>query len=178
MVDGARPKETGPSHLNECLKTHLTEQERRLVSILEIVQVERHVPNSASRHYWRGRKPLEREALARAFVAKAVYRHPTTSDLIRALQSAENLRRVCGFVTVGDIPSESTFSRAFAEFAVSRLGNRVHDNLPSGLTRQAWTLGMCRSRIKTVAAGRSSSWRPTKQNATKYAQVRNAQTVG
>ncbi len=60
---------------------------------------------SASRHYWRGRKPLEREALARAFVAKAVYRHPTTSDLIRALQSAENLRRVCGFVTVGDIPN-------------------------------------------------------------------------
>lgn len=117
------------THLNECLKTSLTEQEQRLVSILEIVQVERYVPNSASRHYWRGRKPLEREALARAFVAKAVYRHPTTIDLIRALQSADNLRQVCGFVAVKDIPSESTFSRAFAEFAVSKLGNRVHDNL-------------------------------------------------
>jgi hypothetical protein len=32
-------------HLNQCLKTPLTEQEERLVSILEIVQVERHVPN-------------------------------------------------------------------------------------------------------------------------------------
>lgn len=116
-------------HLNECLKTPLTGQEQRLVAILEIVQVERHVPNSARRHCCRGRKPLEREALARAFVAKAVYRHPTTIDLIRALQSAENLRRICGFVTVGDIPSEATFSRAFTEFAASRLGNRAHDNL-------------------------------------------------
>ncbi len=116
-------------HLNECLKTPLTEQEQRLVSILEIVQIERHVSNSARRHCWRGRKPLEREALARAFVAKAVYRHPTTIDLIRALQSAENLRRVCGFVTVGDIPSEATFSRAFTEFAASELGKRAHDYL-------------------------------------------------
>ena len=31
-------------HLNECLPTPLTEQEKRLVSILEIVEVERHVP--------------------------------------------------------------------------------------------------------------------------------------
>ena len=30
-------------HLNECLKTPLTDQEKRLVSILEIIQVERHV---------------------------------------------------------------------------------------------------------------------------------------
>ncbi|OQW99806.1 MAG: hypothetical protein BWK74_01425, partial [Desulfobacteraceae bacterium A6] len=41
-------------HLNECLKTPLTEQEQRLVSILEIVQIERHVSNSARRHCWRG----------------------------------------------------------------------------------------------------------------------------
>lgn len=116
-------------HLNECLKTPLTEQEQRLVAILEIVQVERHVPKSAARHCWAGRKPLEREALARAFVAKALYRHPTTRDLIRALRSAENLRRICGFVNLGDIPSESTFSRAFAEFAADGLGNGVHDTL-------------------------------------------------
>lgn len=116
-------------HLNECLKTPLTEQEQRLIAILEIAQVERHVPKSAARHCWAGRKPLEREALARAFVAKAFYRHPTTIDLIRALQSAENLRRICGFVNLKDIPSESTFSRAFSEFALSGLGNGTHDTL-------------------------------------------------
>lgn len=116
-------------HLDQCLKTPLTEQEKRLASILEILQVERHVPTSARCQYWTGRKLLEREALARSFVAKTLCRYPTTRDLIRALHSAENLRRLCGFVTSMNIPSESTFSRAFAEFAASGLGNRVHDNL-------------------------------------------------
>jgi len=116
-------------HLNECLETSLTEQEQRLVSILEIVQVEKYVPKNAERH-WRGRKPLDRQAMARAFVAKAVYRHPTTSDLIRTLQATRNLRCICGFTTTGDdIPSESTFSRSFAEFATSNLVNLAHDDL-------------------------------------------------
>jgi len=113
-------------HLNECLDTLLTEQEQRLVTILEVVQVERYVPRRASTQRL-GRKLLEREALARAFVAKTVYRIPTTSDLIRALRAASNLRRICGFTVLGDIPSESTFSRAFTEFAGSRLGHRAHD---------------------------------------------------
>jgi len=116
-------------HLNQCLATPLTAQEERLVSILEIVQVERHVPRRVRRYRYPGRKPLDRQACARVFVAKALYRHPTTSDLLRALQSAENLRRICGFATVGDIPSESTLSRSFSEFSVSSLGGRVHDAL-------------------------------------------------
>lgn len=115
-------------HLDECLETPLTEQEKRLSTILEIVQVEKYVPKRASTQ-WLGRKNLEREALARSFVAKDVYRHPTTRDLIRALESTENLRKLCGFLTLGDVPSESTFSRAFAEFATSDLGNRVHGAL-------------------------------------------------
>jgi transposase len=115
-------------HLNECLDTHLTEQEQRLVTILEVVQVERYVPNKAATQRM-GRKLLEREAMARAFVAKTVYRIPTTSDLVRALRAVSNLRRICGFMAPGDIPSESTFSRAFTEFAVSGLGNRAHDAL-------------------------------------------------
>lgn len=116
-------------HLNQCLTTPLTLQEERLVSILEIIQIEQHVPRSVRRYRHPGRKPLDRQACARAFVAKALYRHPTTSDLRRALQSAENLRRICGFATAGDIPSESTLSRAFAEFAAGSLGGRVHDAL-------------------------------------------------
>ena len=116
-------------HLNQCLTSPLTEQEERLVSILEILQIERHVPRIVRRYRYPGRKPLDRQACARVFVAKALYRHPTTSDLLRALQSTENLRRICGFTTAGDIPSESTLSRSFAEFAVSNLGGRVHDAL-------------------------------------------------
>ena len=116
-------------HLNKCLKTPLTVQEERLVSILAVVQIELHVPKNITRYRWPGRNPLSRQCMARAFVAKALYRHSTTSDLIRALNSAENLRRICGFVTSGDIPSDSMFSRAFAEFAACSLGARVHDAL-------------------------------------------------
>jgi hypothetical protein len=115
-------------HLNECFDTPLTEQEQRLVSILEIVQIERFVSQGVIGH-WRGRKPLDRQSLARAFIAKTLYRLPTTSDLIRALRATKNLRRICGFMTTNEIPSESTFSRAFAEFAISGLGNRNHDSL-------------------------------------------------
>jgi len=116
-------------HLNQCLPAPLTMQEQRLVSILEIVQVERHVPRVVTRYRYPGRKPLDRQGLARAFVAKALYRHPTTSDLHRALQSAVNLRRICGFGASGTLPSEATFSRAFAAFAAGSLGCVVHDAL-------------------------------------------------
>jgi hypothetical protein len=84
-------------HLNQCLATPLTEQEERLVSILEILQVERHVPKNFTRYQYPGRKPHDRQSLARAFVAKTLYRFPTTIDLRRALQSVANLRRICGF---------------------------------------------------------------------------------
>jgi len=62
-------------------------------------------------------------------VAKAVYGYPFTSSLIEALKTTPNLRRICGFRRVADIPDESTFSRAFKEFAETRLGERVHDAL-------------------------------------------------
>jgi hypothetical protein len=116
-------------HLNQCLPTPLTEQEERLVAILEIVQVERYLPKNIPNYRYPGRKPLDRQGLARAFVAKAYYRVATTSDLRRALLSAVNLRRVCGFVTAEDVPSDATFSRAFSEFAAGSLGSRVHDAL-------------------------------------------------
>jgi len=115
-------------HLDECLDAPLTEQEKHLVSILEIVQVEKYVPKSAF-NQWLGRKLEEREALARSFVAKLLYKYPTTRALIHALRSTPNLRRISGFESIGAIPSESTFSRAFAEFAASDLGKRVHDAL-------------------------------------------------
>ena len=59
-------------HLDECLEVPLTDQEKHLVTILEIVQVEKHVPKSAC-NQWLGRKLEEREALSRAFVAKLLY---------------------------------------------------------------------------------------------------------
>ena len=39
------------------------------------------------------------------------------------------LRRICGFAACKKLPSESTFSRAFEEFAEARLPERVHEAL-------------------------------------------------
>jgi hypothetical protein len=39
------------------------------------------------------------------------------------------LRRLCGWERAKEIPSEATFSRAFAEFAASALPSRVHEAL-------------------------------------------------
>jgi hypothetical protein len=52
-----------------------------------------------------------------------------TRSLINELQARPNLRLICGFPKLQDVPSESTFSRAFAEFANDGLGTVVHDAL-------------------------------------------------
>lgn len=115
-------------HLDECLPAPLTEQEKHLVKILELIQIETHVPVSACRQ-WLGRPIKEREAIARAFVAKAVLRYQHTSSLRQQLQSSPNLRTICGFAKRRDVPSESTFSRAFGECAKAGIGTLVHDAL-------------------------------------------------
>jgi hypothetical protein len=112
--------------LEECWERPLTEKEQQLISILELLQIEKYAGRPALRF---GRKPWERQTLARAFVGKAVYNHPTTRATIEALQASPNFRRICGFIRLSDIPSEATFSRAFGEFARYGLGERVHEAL-------------------------------------------------
>ena len=76
-----------------------------------------------------GRPPHDRAALARAFVAKAVMQIPTTVMLVERLQVDKQLRRLCGWEGPGQVPSEATFSRGFAEFTRSALPGRIHEAL-------------------------------------------------
>ena len=101
----------------------LSERHKHLVTALEVARVEVFLG------HWRGvpgRPPSDRSALARAFVAKAVFNIATTNMLIERLLVDKSLRRLCGWARVGAVPSEATFSRAFAEFARSALPGRVH----------------------------------------------------
>jgi hypothetical protein len=102
----------------------LTEKEQKLVTILELVKIEKFTISMRSLY---GRPPKERAAIARSFVAKAAYNMPTTTALLDRLASDKKMRRICGWEKKGEIPSESTFSRAFAEFAKSQLPTRVHE---------------------------------------------------
>lgn len=74
----------------------------------------------------RGRPGHDRASLARAFLAKAVFNLPTTRALLDRLHSDVVLRRLCGWEAVADVPDETVFSRAFAEFAKSEFPQRVH----------------------------------------------------
>lgn len=76
-----------------------------------------------------GCPPHARVWLIHAFVAKSVYQLPTTGALIEALKGRPVLRRLCGWESAGDIPSESTFSRAFAAFATDELPQRIHEQM-------------------------------------------------
>jgi Transposase DDE domain/Transposase domain (DUF772) len=104
----------------------LTPQHERLVAVLDIARIEAFV------QMWPGLpgRPLaDRHALARAFVAKAVFNLTTTLALIERLAADATLRRLCGWEGRRAVPSESTFSRAFAEFAASSLPAGVHEAL-------------------------------------------------
>ena len=108
--------ETGP----------LSETARRLIATLEMIPLERFIPSARG---WNGRPAKDRYAIASAFVAKAVYNFPETRDLLERLASDEQLRLICGWKRGQRLPHESTFSRAFAEFALMELPQFVHEAL-------------------------------------------------
>jgi hypothetical protein len=112
--------------LNDTTCGPLNEHHKQLVTVLGMVRIEAFLPG------WPGLpgRPLsERTALARAFVAKAIFNFSTTRLLIEILSVDKTLCRLCGWQRAGEVPSEATFSRAFAEFAASALPSRLHQAL-------------------------------------------------
>ena len=104
----------------------LTKKQQQLVATLEIIQIEHFIPTNFAA---RGRPQKNRAALARAFIAKAVYNMPTTAMLIERLHSDISLRRICGWENRNAIPHKSVFSRAFHDFAKIKLPQKVHEAL-------------------------------------------------
>src|ERR1700680_2799052 len=147
----------------------LTETHKRVVTALELAGIEAFV------RVWPGlpgRPPRDRAALARAFVAKAVLGLPTTSMLIERLTVDKQLRRLCGWEHPGQLPSEATFSRAFAEFARSELPGRLHealikrsheDRLVGHISRDATAIEAREKPVKTAAPEASTSAQPPKR---------------
>ena len=72
---------------------------------------------------WIPGRPLEdRTVIVRTFVTKMVYNMATTHILLDRLESDSTVRRrLCGWERKEDVPSKSTFLRAYAEFTESRL---------------------------------------------------------
>ncbi|MGC8701755.1 MAG: transposase, partial [Thiomonas sp.] len=104
----------------------MTPKLEQLIHVLEWVRIEEFVDST-----WIGigRPPAQRAWFANAFVAKTVLGIGTTVGLMERLSVDRALRRLCGFSMHRRLPSEATFSRAFAEFAQTRLAERVHEAL-------------------------------------------------
>ena len=105
----------------------LSAKEEQFLRIVALVEVERFM--APYQWQWLGRKPEDRLPLAKAFIAKAVWNFPTSRALMDYVQRCPSLRRLCGWESAGDLPSEATFSRAFAAFAAGALPQRIHEAL-------------------------------------------------
>jgi hypothetical protein len=104
----------------------LTEKQQQLIEVLELVRIEEFLLDLIA---CEGRPPKTRSAIARSFVSKMIYNMDSTVGLIERLKTDKNMRRICGWESLRQLPSESTFSRAFAEFAETKLPQRTHDAL-------------------------------------------------
>lgn len=187
--------------LQTCFTDPMTDKQKQLITILEIVQVENYVKTPELQ--WMGRRLVERYAIARAFVAKAVYRFPTTRALIEGLNTMPNLRSISGFsgsgfrtvtkariengkriverVQESTLPSEATFSRAFAEFAASELGERVlnalvslhlSDQLIGHVSRDSTAINGNEKPVKMRKEEKPEAQEPKKKGRPKKGEVR------
>lgn len=108
----------------------LSNKHKRLIAVLELARIEEFIPTY---RFVLGRPSKTRAFIARAYIAKSILKLSTTSQLIEYLKVDKQLRMICGGGTDCKIPSKSTFSRAFNEFAKSSLPEKVHQSLISSL---------------------------------------------
>ncbi len=102
----------------------LTEPAKRLTAVLAMIPLRRFIPVAQG---WNGRPAKDRYCMACAYVAKSVYNFPHTRALMERLHGDTQLRAICGWRPAEKLPHESTFSRAFAEFAEMELPQFVHE---------------------------------------------------
>lgn len=100
----------------------LNTKEKKLINILDLAQIEKNVTVVQITNIAK-----DRQEIARSFIAKAVYNIQTTRDLIDRLKVDKVLRVICGWRYSNDIPSESTFSRAFKELSELRIAEKTHN---------------------------------------------------
>ena len=101
----------------------LDDNQRLFVRIAESVELGR----IARKYGWcgNGRKPSSRLAMFKMFVMKHVWNFPTTKDALAEVRRCPSMRRLCGWESQSSIPSESTISRTFGDFALDEIASSL-----------------------------------------------------
>lgn len=113
------------THPND-LKADLSLKHKDVLYVLDRLDFEQFIPMAYS---YQGRPKEDRCAILRSFVAKSILKCATTRALIDRLEVDPVLRGLMGWERKSDIPSESTFSRAFQEFSKVRVLEAIHEHL-------------------------------------------------
>lgn len=105
----------------------VTQPLQRLIIVFDTIQTDKYME-------WmpepiKGRNRIDREAILRVFIAKAVLDIPETKFMRDRLLNDYTLRRMCGFTSIKRVPCEATFSNAFRDFAESGIVEKIHDDL-------------------------------------------------
>ena len=69
------------------------------------------------------------------FVMKHVWNIPTTKDALAEVRRCPSMRRLCGWESQSDIPSESTISRTFGDFAVDEIASSLFKDFVKKVAR-------------------------------------------
>lgn len=152
--------------LQQCLFTleseleEMTPQLRLVTAVMALAPVQGFV---SARRARTGRPAEDRAALATAFVAKAVLNLPTTRGLIARLKVDRALRRLCGWENASAIPNESTFSRAFAEFAGAKLPEQLHEAIVKATQSQRLVGHIARDSTAIAARERFPESKPKRK---------------
>ena len=108
--------------LQESLRVEeFSSKESKLIRVFDFAEIEKFITITSPTN-----TPKFRKQIARAFIAKSVYNFQTTRELIDRLQNDRTLRILCGWRYKNDIPSESTFSRAFDEISTLQIAQKTH----------------------------------------------------
>ena len=76
-----------------------------------------------------GRPPSSRRSILKLFFIKAFLNIPTTKAAHSFVKSSRSWRRICGFESPREVPSEATLSRAFAEFSRDGAVAAIHSGV-------------------------------------------------
>lgn len=147
---------------------YLTNNHEKLIHIMDLIDLNEIYPRSMWDAFF-GRPPAHRHAFVWAFVARIIWNIKTSKDLIAYLKVDRVLRAICGFDSrSSEIPSESAFSREFAQLSELNIGDKIHAYMVKAhCSEQLYEYGAIDSSAIEVAESAVVTKKPAKEQAKK-----------